>query len=142
MQVAMHPQMIAGAAKDPAGQNVAPNVVMMPFPQPMMQMASSGGARPDGSPMAMEQVGPALMPLQRSDPNQQYGAVPFMMPGNFGPVGAYPASPQHFQPSQPSQPAEPQTFRDLCSPTYQSSEAYEQYVRDIMNADGDEFQFR
>jgi hypothetical protein len=56
--------------------------------------------------------------------------------------GAYPASPQHFQPAQPAQAQEPQTFRDVCSPTYQSSEAYEQYVRDIMNADGDEFQFR
>jgi hypothetical protein len=33
------------------------------------------------------------------------------------------------------------TFRDMCSPTYQSSESYNQYVRDIMNADGDEFQF-
>jgi hypothetical protein len=117
---------------------MAPNVVMMPMPHPMMQMAAPGGQRPDGSPMAMEQVGPAVMQLQRSDPNQQYGGA-FCMP-NFGPAGAYPASPQHFQPAQPAQ--EPQTFRDVCSPTYQSSEAYEQYVRDIMNADGDEFQFR
>jgi len=51
--------------------------------------------------------------------------------------GAYPQTPQAYQQNAASS----STFRDLCSPTYQSSAAYEQYVRDIMNADGDEFHF-
>lgn len=120
------PQMMPGASPTGAGAVVPPGVMMMPM-QPMQQMSPAhGGMRPVDAAM----VGQAVMP--RADPNQ-YGR--FGMPDMREPAAAYPRT-QGYSPN-----GQLATFRDLCSPTYQSSEAYNQYVRDIMNADGDEFQF-
>jgi hypothetical protein len=130
MQV-MHPQMIAGANPQAAGPTVPPGVMMMPMPQ--MQQFAAHGVRPVDATMAPDRMGQPVMSLPvTGDPNQ-YGAPPF----GESSFGAYPRTPQDYQPNAAPSP----TFRDVCSPTYQSTEAYEQYVRDIMNADGDEFQF-
>jgi hypothetical protein len=57
-------------------------------------------------------------------------------------VARQPSSPTAYgyAPAQPFADSSP-SFRDACSPNYQSSEAYERYVKDIMNAEGDDFQF-
>jgi hypothetical protein len=126
MQVAMHPQMMAGGATpQAAGKGVAPmmpQMMMMPMPQ-MPHMAQMQ--------QVPEQVGPAVPLTLPNDALPQYGRA--CEPVNT----AYPGTPQCYAPT----PAPSPSFRDLCSPTYQSTEAYEQYVRDIMNADGDEFHF-
>jgi hypothetical protein len=131
MQV-MHPQMMPGASPTGAGAVVPPGVMMMPM-QAMQQMSPAhGGMRPVDATMVPEAVGPAIM--APADPNQYGGR--FGMPDMREPAGAaYPRT-QGYPPNVASA-----TFRDMCSPTYQSSESYNQYVRDIMNADGDEFQF-
>jgi hypothetical protein len=136
MQMAMQPQMIAaGAQPQNAGSpTMAPPVMMMPMP--MAQMPAQGNMRPANAAMVPEQMmGHVPVPVNAHTPNQ-YAGRPFGMPDardQAGPAGG--AYPQQQCWNQP-------TFRELCSPTgLQSSEAYEQYVRDIMNADGDEFQF-
>lgn len=113
--------------------------MMMPMPiGPMAAHGGPGGVQPVNAPMAPEAVSPQAMSMPlHMDPNQ-YGGMSAAReaPGAY-PQGAYPQTPQAYQQSAASSP----TFRDVCSPTYQSSAAYEQYVRDIMNADGDEFHF-
>jgi hypothetical protein len=133
MQMAM-PQMIAGANPS-AGGPVAPQVMMMPMPiQAMAAPGGPGGVQQMNALMAPEAVSPQAMQMPLNmDPNQ-YGG---MQAAREAPAGAYPESPQAYQPNAGASP----TFRDVCSPTYQSTQAYEQYVRDIMNADGDEFHF-
>merc|ERR1719388_766673 len=101
---------------------------MMPPAMPLMmppQMLAGANSPEAASPHAMQ------MPMTM-DPNQ-YGG---MSAARDAP-GAYPQTPQAYQQNAASS----STFRDLCSPTYQSSAAYEQYVCDSMNADGDEFHF-
>jgi hypothetical protein len=129
MPLAMQHPMMAGAAPQGAGSPTAaaPGLVMMPMMQPMApmaQMAAPGSVRPVDATMA-----PNLGMSIPMDPSQ-YGARQFGMPDCREAAGAYPQR----MPQSPS-------FRDICSPSYQSSQAYNQYVRDIMNADGDEFQF-
>merc|ERR550514_1983481 len=100
----------------------------MPQMPQMPHMAGQPGSLP-------EAVGPAVAPLALPAEAFPFAGRPF---DNREPaIAAYPSTPQCFQPNAAPSPS----FQDLCSPTYQSTEAYEQYVRDIMNADGDEFHF-
>jgi hypothetical protein len=121
MQMAMHPQMLGAGSPQAMGQKV----VMMPMPA--MQQAMQQGMQ-QVPRMVPETVGPAVMqPCYPMDPNQCAARQP-------GSPTAYAPTQQYAAESSPS-------FRDVCSPTYQSSEAYERYVKDIMNAEGDDFQF-
>jgi hypothetical protein len=128
MMLPMHPQMLAAAGMQQRpgapGQPAAPPVMMVPMP--MAPMAAQGGVQPVNA--HAEMVGQSPMSMNQYQ-NQHAGR--FGMP-DYG-------TPQNFSPGPAQSPT--QSFQDLCSPTYQSSEAYEQYVRDIMNADGDEYQF-
>jgi hypothetical protein len=127
MQFAMHPQMIGGATPETAGGKVAPQVMMMPIPA-MPQVA--GMMRPMEAARLPETVGPAVVSMPYAMDMNQYACRPAATPT----AGSeYARSPQ-FADSSPS-------FRDVCSPNYQSSVAYERYVKDIMNAEGDDFQF-
>jgi hypothetical protein len=125
----MQPQMIAGAAPQGAGPHGVMMMPMQPMAQMAAQMAAPGSVRPMDANMA-----PGIALPYPMDPTQYGGRF---SPDTREPVGAYPRTPNAFQPNAAPSP----TFSDLCSPTYQSSESYNQYVRDIMNADGDEFQF-
>merc|ERR1719487_988667 len=139
MQV-MHPQMIAGGSPT-AGAAGAPPVMMMPMQHmaQMAQMAAPGGVRAVEGGMVPEPAGPMVMPLTLpNDMMNQYEGRRCGMPDTCEPAGAaYPTTPQCYTPNAAPSPS----FQSLCSPTYQSSDAYEQYVRDIMNADGDDFDF-
>jgi hypothetical protein len=130
----MHPQMMAGATSPAAaGQPVAPQLMMLPMP--IQPMAAHGGVQPMNAQMGPDAVSPQAMSLPLTmDPHQYGGNMPDQRAQG---AGAYPQTPQAYQQSAAPSPS----FKELCSPTYQSSAAYEQYVRDIMNADGDEFHF-
>jgi hypothetical protein len=135
MQLAMPPHMMGSPTAQQMGQKVGPNVVMMPMPA-MPQVAPAGMMRPVDPAMVPETVGPTVVSMpQMMDPNQCAGRVS----GDrfYDARTAYPANQQFFQPS----PESSSSFREVCSPNYQSSEAYERYVKDIMNAEGDDFQF-
>jgi hypothetical protein len=120
MPLAIHPQMIANAGPD-GGQRF---FQMMPTMQPM-----------DGS-MMQEQMGPQVMQLAQGPHNAEH------------PAGAYPQgpafveSPVHVMQQQQQHGAgQSPTFQQMCSPSMQSSDSYAQYCKDIMNADGDEYDF-
>merc|ERR1719324_1372708 len=104
----------------------------------MPQMAAHGsvtpgGVRPVDAAMVPETVGPSVVSVHYPNAPNQFAGRPVGMPDAVGPAdGAYPRQQQFFQQNAASSP----TFRDVCSPTYQSADAYQQYVRDIMNADG------
>jgi hypothetical protein len=132
MPIAMHPQMVGSATPNNMGTKVAPRVIMMPMPG-MPQVAGAGMVRPVDGAMLPEAVGPAVMQMQLPMDPTQYGGSPYGSPG----AAAYPTAQQSFHPNPDSSPS----FREVCSPSYQSSEAYERYVKDIMNAEGDDFQF-
>jgi hypothetical protein len=111
MPLAMPPQMIGNGSPQAMGSKV----VMMPMPaMPQVRVP--------------ETVGPTVYPAgYPMDPNQ---CAP-----------RQPGSPTMYTPTQQFQADASPSFRDVCSPTYQSSEAYQRYVKDIMNAEGDDFQF-
>jgi len=118
MPLAIHPQMIANAGPD--GQRF---FRMVPTMQPM-----------DGS-VTQEQMGPQVMQLAHVPHNAEH------------PAGAYPQgpafveSPVHAMQQQQHGTGQSATFQQMCSPSMQSSDAYAQYCKDIMNADGDEYDF-
>jgi hypothetical protein len=122
-------------------------VVMMPMP--MQQVRQMNGAT------LPETVGPAVSQAGFAMVRQMNGA---MLPETVGPAVSptgyamvdHPLANQMSAARQPGSPIYAQTqqfadsspsFRDVCSPTYQTGEAYERYVKDIMNAEGDDFQF-
>jgi hypothetical protein len=127
MQFAMHPQMM-GAASPTEGGKVAPQVMMMPIPA-MPQAMPAGMMRPMDAQLP-ETVGPSVVSMPYPMDMNQYACRPAASPT----AGSEYARTPQFTDSSPS-------FRDVCSPNYQSSEAYERYVKDIMNADGDDYQF-
>jgi hypothetical protein len=89
----------------------------------------------DGA-MMQEQMGPQVMQLAQSPA----GAYPPQGP-------AFVESPVHVMQQQQQQQQQQHgagqspTFQQMCSPSMQSSDSYAQYCKDIMNADGDEYDF-
>jgi hypothetical protein len=127
--LAMPPHMMGGSPQ-------ALNQKVMMMPMPSMPQVAPGMERHSRNPfesahvaMLPETVGPTVVPMSYPmDPNQCAVRQPGAALGSpYAASHAYPAE-------QPS-------FRDVCSPNYQCSEAYERYVKDIMNAEGDDFQF-
>merc|ERR1719238_1426105 len=133
----MPPYMIANGTPQAMGGKVPPGhqVMMIPMPQ-MPQVAAPGMVRMDrqsmdGSAMLPETVGPAVVQMPYPmDPNQ----CARQSPTSYG----Y-APTQQFADSSPYN--RDTSMYSGSSPNYQSAEAYERYVKDIMNAEGDDFQF-
>jgi hypothetical protein len=126
MQFAMHPQMMGSPTAQGAkvGQQMMP--MMMPMPG-MPQVSPAGMVRQmTGHAALPETVGPTVVPMAM-DPNQYAGRPSGMHDSG----SAYPPMQQYFQPNA-----------ELGSPTGQSPQAYERYVKDIMNAEGDDFDFQ
>jgi hypothetical protein len=119
MPLAIHPQMIANAGPD--GQRF---FRMVPTMQPM-----------DGS-VTQEQMGPQVMQLAHVPHNAEHPAGAYPQQGP-----AFVESPVHVMQQQQHGAGQSATFQQMCSPSMQSSDAYAQYCKDIMNADGDEYDF-